>query len=510
VADIQNKGTHMLREILATLKARPTATLAFAGVFGVLGVVIGAVVNWNATSAKPALSCDGEYADSLQMRESEPRLPTPKPAEYTYLVRNTARYECPYFGPDGKLRRRVDQAREHGTAFAYEVVGGETYLLTNEHVAVWPEVTDARNKVSGVAEGCKRVEARLRIVNDERDEEEVGQIPVKLVAADARLDAAVLKASQTLSVLPYRIGRSAALRQGNAVEVRGFPLGLLHAVNTGKVVNPYDHDVEQGWDHVDFVVDALLSEGNSGSPVLALSCATGKLELVGMYHAGYKDASALNVVVGIDQVREFMSKKRRIPRASVDGPSLTAAERRRLEERLDSGTLPIFHFGGLTVLVEKRDEQLRYHLYGRGFPLDDRRVAVMVDRPSPKGFGELDGLVVRGEGAWRASSLKTLGEDDRDLLGRAADALRLHVLKVLEYRRLLESGDTLDDRRHAREIRKGLERQTMPERELAGSLLDLIERLAPARDTPVPSTVGADAAVPPPPTLTPEPTPTPL
>src|SRR6185503_8080604 len=117
-----------------------------------------------------------------------------------------------------------------------------------------------------------------------------------------------------------------------------------------------DHDVEQGWDHVDFVVDALLSEGNSGSPVLALSCATGKLELVGLYHAGYKEASALNVVVGIDQLREFMAKKRRIPRASTEGPSLSAVERRRLEQRLDTGTLPLFYFGGLTILVEHADD----------------------------------------------------------------------------------------------------------------------------------------------------------
>jgi hypothetical protein len=497
----------MLREILATLKARPAATLAFAGAFGLLGILIGTIVNWNSISAKPALSCEGEYADSLQMRDAEPRLPIPRPAEYTYLVRNTARYECPYFGPDGKLRRRIDQAKEHGTAFAYEVVGQETYLLTNEHVAVWPEVTDARNRVTGVSDGCKRVEAQLRIVNDERDEEEVGQIPLKLVTADARLDAAVLKAPQRLPVLPYKIGRSAALRQGNAVEVRGFPLGLLHAVNTGKVVNPYDHDVEQGWDHVDFVVDALLSEGNSGSPVLALSCATGKLELVGMYHAGYKDASALNVVVGIDQVRDFMTKKRRIPRASPDGPSLTAAERRRLEERLDSGTLPIFHFGGLTVVVEKVEEGLRYHLYGRGFPLDDRRAAVLEDRPAANRFGELSGLIVRGEGSWRAFTPRTLGEEDRDLLGRAGDALRLHILKVLEYRRLLDGGETLDERRLAREIRKGIERQLMPERELTGSLLDLIERLAPQRGTPVLGSQTADASVPAPPALSAQPLP---
>jgi serine protease Do len=500
----------MLREILATLKARPAATLVLAGAFALLGIVIGGLVNWNATSAKPALSCAGEYADSLQIRGSDPRPAGGKPAEYTYLVRNTARYECPYFGPDGKLRRRIDQAREHGTAFAYEVIGQDTYLMTNEHVAVWPEVTDARNRVAGVSDGCKRLEARLRIVHDERDEEELGQIPLKLVAADPRLDAAILKASQVLPVLPYKVGRSAALRQGNAVEVRGFPLGLLHAVNTGKVVNPYDHDVEQGWDHVDFVVDALLSEGNSGSPVLALSCATGKLELVGLYHAGYKEASALNVVVGIDQLREFMVRKRRIPRASTEGPSLSATERRRLEQRLASGTLPIFYFGGLTVLVEQVDDSLRYHLYGRGFPMDARRAAVLEDRSAAKGFGELAALFVRGEAAWRATSLKTIGEEDRDLLGRAVDALRLHVMRVLEYRHLLDGGETLDERRQARDVRKTLERQVAPERELTAALLDLIERLAPGREAPVTAGTSVDAAVPPPPPLRAEALPTPM
>ena len=40
---------------------------------------------------------------------------------------------------------------------------------------------------------------------------------------------------------------------------------VMQAVSSGKVVNPYDRDQEQGWDHVDFVIDALLAEGNSGS-----------------------------------------------------------------------------------------------------------------------------------------------------------------------------------------------------------------------------------------------------
>jgi hypothetical protein len=179
-----------------------------------------------------------------------------------------------------------------------------------------------------------------------------------------------------------------------------------------------------------------------------------------------------------------------------------------VEQRLETGTLPIFYFGGLTMLVERADGNLRYHLYGRGFPMDDRRVAVIEDRPVARGFGEVAVLLVRGEPGWRASSLKTLGEEDRDLLGRAIDALRMHVMRVLEYRRLLDGGDSLDERRQAREIRKTLERQVAPERELIGSLLDLIERLAPAREGAVPGVQGADASVPPPPSLRAEPEPT--
>jgi serine protease Do len=497
----------MLRDTLSALKARPLTTGAMALAFAGLGAVLGALVDWNASAAKPALSCASEYADTFEMQRQGGTVP-PKPAEYTYLIRNTAIYECPYFGPDGKLRRRPITAREDGTAFAYEVVGEETYLLTNEHVAVWPEVTDSRNRVPGVSEGCKRVEAKLRIVEDMQGDEDVRHVPLKLVATDARLDAAILKAPRKLITLPYRVGKSASLRQGNAVEVRGFPLGLLHAVNTGKVVNPYDRDLEQGWDHVDFVIDALLSEGNSGSPVLALNCKSGRLELVGMYHAGYKEASALNVVVGIDQLRDFMNKKRKIPRASADGPALTGAERRRLEQRLASGGLPLFELGGLRVLVERAEGgNLRYHLYGRDFPLDDRRTAIIEDRPSVQRFGELDRLLVRGEGGWRETRASTLGEDERDLLGRLADALRLHMLHVLEHRRLLASSVTPDDRRRAREIRKTLERQTLPERELVAAFTDLIERIAPGRDSPVATGAVGDGGIPPAPALSAPPPP---
>src|SRR6185503_16774842 len=340
-------------------------SLPLIGVLIVIGIAFD-VVTRSRLSATTGGICEGAYADSLQVQSLRTRdLEQGPRSQYSYLVRSSAKYECPFFGPDGKLRRRRVQASELGTAFAFEVQGSETFLFTNEHVASWPEVTDLLHRIEGVPEGCKRVEEKLRIVRDERDDFDPGQVVLQRVAVDPLLDAAILKAPQKLTVLPYKIGRSAALRQGNAVIVRGFPLVVMQAVSSGKVVNPYDRDQEQGWDHVDFVVDALLSEGNSGSPVLAASCRTRELELVGVYHAGYKGHGVLNVVVGIDQLAEFMRKKRRIPRAiTAEGSpgALGATERGRVKDALASGTLPLFDLGGLFVRAETNgDGVLLYH-----------------------------------------------------------------------------------------------------------------------------------------------------
>jgi serine protease Do len=476
-----------------------SAVLLIAG-----GAAVGGLVAGRAPVAKTGVLCDGEYADSLQQLTPRARDIEQGPrAGYTFLIRSTAKYECPFFGPDGKLRRRLVETVEHGTAFAYEVSNGETFLLTNEHVAAWPEVTDAAHKVDGVQEGCKRLEERLRIVHDEHDNYESGHIPLSRVVLDPPLDAAILKASQRLPSLPYRIGKSAALRQGNAVQVRGFPLGLLHAVNTGKVVNPYDLDQEQGWEHTDFVIDALLSEGNSGSPVLALSCKTGELELVGMYHAGYKGHSALNVVVGIDQLREFMVKRRRVPRAPPEGSvALGTAGRKRLREALAAGTLPLFEFGGLYVIAEPSGEAFLYHFYAREFPIDDRRLLIIEDRPAPAsgpaagGFGELGRLWVRSESGAREWPHSELGAEERELLVRTADSLRVHMTRVPNYRRALSAQSSADERRRGREWLRTIERSIGPARELTSNLVHLAERLGPARATPLPAGVDAGAAAP--------------
>jgi serine protease Do len=476
--------------------------LPLLGALVAIGVAFD-IVTRSRLSATTGTQCLGEYADTLQIQTLHTRDIEQGPrGQYSYLVRSTAKYECPFFGPDGKLRRRRVQATELGSAFAYEVSGGDTYLLTNEHVASWPDVTDTFHKVDGVQEGCKRVDDKLRIVRDERDDYEPGQIPLVRVAVDPLLDAAVLKASQKLNALPYRIGKSANLRQGNAVEVRGFPLGVMQAVSGGKIVNPYDRDQEQGWDHVDFVIDALLAEGNSGSPVLAMSCRTRDLELVGMYHAGYRGHGALNVVVGIDQLTDFMRKKKRIPRAlsAETAPGAAgAAERARIRDSLTAGTLPLFDFGGLLVGVEVADGTLLYQIYGRQFPLDERRAAVIEDLPKDGAFGELGRLWVQGQGSgqaqgttatsWREWPPAALGADERELLIRIGESMRLQLVHTIDYRHALANPNSADERRRGRDLSRVLSRDVPLARDLASNLLEMVERLSAGRD----ATPGAPA-----------------
>jgi serine protease Do len=475
---------------------------AFQGWLPLLGTLIAIgiafdVMTRSRLSATTALACDGEYSDSLQIQSLRNREIEQGPrGQFSYLVRSTAKYECPFFGPDGKLRRRRVQASELGSAFAYEQSGGDTYLLTNEHVASWPEVTDTLHRIDGVPDGCKRVEDKLRIVRDERDDFEAGQIALTRVAVEPLLDAAILKASQKLTVMPYRIGKSAGLRQGNVVEVRGFPLGVMQAVSSGKVVNPYDRDQEQGWDHVDFVIDALLSEGNSGSPVLAVSCKSREMELVGIYHAGYKGHGALNVVVGIDQLTDFMHKKRRVPRSLTADASgaVGAAERARLKEGLSSGTLPLFDFGGLVVQVEPQESgAFLYQIFSRQFPLDDRRIVVIEDKPpddkNAGAFGALGRLWVLSSTGWREWPLAALGADEHDLLVRVADSIRLQVLHTIDYRKALANPASADERRRGRDLSRALSRDVPVARDLASNLLDTAERLSVGHDN-TPGTAG--------------------
>jgi hypothetical protein len=236
--------------------------------------------------------------------------------------------------------------------------------------------------------------------------------------------------------------------------------------------------------------------------VLALSCKRAELELVGIYHAGYKGHSALNVVVGIDQIREMMLKKKRIARAAPEGSPVVGAEaRKRLRDGLAGGALPLFEFGGMHVLVGSTGETLHYHVYGRDFPTDDRRVAVLEDRAAATGFGELSRIWVRGETGMHVWAASELGVDERDLLIRLGEALRQQMQWVLTYRRSLAAQSLPEERKRGRDTLRTIDRQAIAARELTANLVDLVERLAPSRENPAVASASTDAGVPPSPLL---------
>jgi hypothetical protein len=359
---------------------------------------------------------------------------------------------------------------------------GDTLLLANDHVAEWPAVTDDDHPVDGVPTGCKRVSDELKIVDNEADAYAPGDIPLQRVVADPTLDVAVLKAHTALQLMPWKIGRSAAVQERNVVEVRGLPLGAFEATNAGKVISAYNHDTQGDWDHVDFVTDALLSPGNSGSPVLAVSCKTGEFELVGIDHACYVDGSALILVVGVDQLRGLMTTLKRSPRPKDVLPRLDASRRAALLAAAQSTPEPYFPFGPLAAAARVRsDGAVLFEVMPKGFPLEAGPLVVLEDLP-PRGeeFGRLGRASFGNAGGLKAYSR---GEADGETQGRLVsmlDGLRRDALAEADYQEAAREGDS--SRAHFDEMssrRSALEKLLAQQQELAQDAADLADRLAP-------------------------------
>jgi len=433
--------------------------------------------------ARPATRpyCSGEYADDLAALTPAARESELQQRRYTYCIRTLATYECPYYAGDGALKRDRKRVVAHGTGFGYRLDGVDTLVVTNEHVADWPAVTSAEHRVEGVPPGCRRVSDGLRIVQNEADEYERDDVVLSRVVTDPQLDIAVLRARQALPVLPWKIGRSAALRERNAVEVRGFPLGVLRTNSVGKVTSAYQHDDQGDWDHDDFVVDALVSEGNSGSPVLAVSCRTGELELVGVYHAGYDHGSALNVVVGIDQAREMLDTLKRSPRAHPDQASTpNAVSRQRLGLDLLRADA-FFPFGPTAAAATARpDGTVLFEVMARDFPVHAEPVLVLEDLPptDDAGFGQAGRLWVgRGFGL-RPLERADLDADAQAQLAHALDALRRDALLATELRDAGRAGASTRERFEAlARLERSVRKLSTIRQEVGQGVLDLVERL---------------------------------
>jgi len=431
--------------------------------------------------------CSGDYADDLSFLSARARnVERQAKGQATYCVRNTVVYECLSYGSDGNLRKTRHLSVSHGTAFAYKHQEGETLLLTNQHVAESPPVTDEDHVVSNVPAGCKRVLDTLKIVDSESDAYERDDIPLTNLVSDPALDMAVLKTHGELPVMAWRVGRSASLRERNVVEVRGFPLGAFNATTVGKVISAHDHDDFKDWNHDDFVVDALLSPGNSGSPVLAVSCHTGEFELVGVYHAAYTGGNALNVVVGIDQLHELMTTQKQTPRANTADAALEldGKVRARLHAlaHVDE-TEPFFPFGRLAAAMRSREDgAFIFEVLNREFPTKPFAILAFEDLPAanPSTFGTLGRVWVGNPQGLRAYARDDLDGETLALLNRLLDGLRQSALASFNSRAAARVGmRNREEFNQVSRLEQVMRRLMAAHRELSQAALELAERLAP-------------------------------
>jgi serine protease Do len=442
------------------------------------------------TGGAPPL-CLGDYAEDWGSLNAESLATDSAPdKKYSYCVRNTAVYECVSYGSDGSLKKVRRTATLHGTAFGYRRDDADTLLLTNTHVAEWPSVTDDEHPVEGVPTGCKKITETIKLVDDERDDYAPDDTVLVRVVADPQLDVAVLRAHAHLEIIPWKVGRSAPLHERDVVEVKGFPLGAFQATNVGKVVSAYDHDEYKEWDHDDFVVDALLSAGNSGSPVLAVSCKTGELELVGIFHAAYSGGSALNVVVGIDQVRDLMSSLKRVPRVRPDAVALDGAARNRLAEEVRGGE-QYFPFGSLMAMVHIRpDGALVFAIYPHDFPLSVQPLVVLEDLApfEPAGFGTPGRVLAGGTPGLKRYLRADLDADAQAQTARVLDGLRRAALSTFDWRAAAKVADISRDAfERASRLSRTVNRSVKRQGDLTQMAADLADRLGPHAGQPVTS-----------------------
>jgi serine protease Do len=285
-----------------------------------------------------------------------------------------------------------------------------------------------------------------------------------------------------LPTLPWKIGRSAGLRERNIVDIRGFPLGAFKATNEGKVISAYDRDEYRDWSHDDFVIDALLSQGNSGSPVLAMSCKTGEFELVGVFHAGYTRGSALNVVVGIEQIRDLMTTLKRSPRRDSAPPPADTQGRLGLMAGLRASSSAYFPFGGSTALASLREDgAVVFEVLNHDFPLRSHPVLVVEDLPGAPGeFGALGRVWFGNALGLKRYSRSDLDAEAQGLVVRVLDALRRDAQATLTFQAIdREAGASRERHDQVARLERALRKTTASRQDLSQLALDAAERLAP-------------------------------
>lgn len=130
---------------------------------------------------------------------------------------------------------------------------------------------------------------------------------------------------------------------------------------------------------------------------------------MGIYHAHYTGASALNLVVAIDQVRDLMTMLKRSAPPADRSIDLDAAKRDRLVDAachdLDP---PFFSIGSLVASLHVRsDGAMVFAVFPADFPRSSGPLLAIEDLAAgdPTSFGKLGAVYLGGAAGLRAYAI---------------------------------------------------------------------------------------------------------
>jgi serine protease Do len=217
--------------------------------------------------------------------------------------------------------------------------------------------------------------------------------------------------------------------------------------------------------------------------VLAVSCATGEYELVGIYHAGYSRGSSLNVVIQIDQARDMLTTLHKPTVVKPDSPVAAVGldDRRRLVDAAGQGGI-FFPFGNLTASVRHRDSRLVFDVYPRNFPTESWPALVIEDLPSgdPKEFGQVGRVWFGNARGLKEAEKSEMNADVNMQVQRGLEVLRRAALSSVEYRKAQISEDSSKAAfEHTRRLERVMKRTTVNNRDVVQTVADLMDREGP-------------------------------
>lgn len=158
-----------------------------------------------------------------------------------------------------------------GTGF---VINTDGYILTNEHVIATGDQYTVYFQDGHMA-------------------------PAELIAANAELDAALLRVAENTGAMALSLGHSDSVQIGQKVFALGFPLGA----KLGDEITVTDGIISSIRYQNDWLqISAAVNPGNSGGPLIRAE--TG--EIIGLITAKIKDADNIGFARPIDACKEFI------------------------------------------------------------------------------------------------------------------------------------------------------------------------------------------------------------